>query len=411
MQSISPLISCPYYSFMDLPGTFMADAAAKRDPTTSWQKCTDNGEVVLPFGAAEYVGLGFSVFMVLLISEVFGSPFVRNCQVAIALLVGFAISALARYPMPGNTPDLKYVTNDKINSAPGITFLWVKTFPLSVYVPAIIPVLIGFIITTVESVGDITASAEASRVDQDGEIDSRIQGGLLTDGIASVLSGLLTVLPNTTFSQNNGVISLTRCANKRAGYCCCAFLISFGIIAKIAAIINTIPYCILGGMTTFLFVNIVVSGIKILGPDLAVRRSRFIVASSLAIGIGVALVPAWASNDLIRPGKGTTNKLLSDVAVIVLTTPYCIGTLIAMVLHAILPFDEEDSAPEQEMLVKEALEPIMSPVLAPQPMGFVTMKDPTMQYTQQQSGGYPQMPGAHPQIREPMGNLTMRGFA
>jgi hypothetical protein len=119
--------------------------------------------------------------------------------------------------------------------------------------------MIGFVITTVESVGDITASAEASRVEDDGNLDSRIQvslflsfslstlalaysssliclhadfvstlhliyhiyvfqGGILTDGIASLLSALMTVLPNTTFSQNNGVISLTRCANKRAGY-------------------------------------------------------------------------------------------------------------------------------------------------------------------------------------------------
>jgi len=391
----------------------MANAEEKRNPAISWQKCTDNGQVVLPFGAAEYVGLGFSVFLVLLISEVFGSPFVRNSQVAIALLAGFAISALARYPMPGNTPDLKYVTNDKINKAPGITFLWVKTFPLSVYVPAIIPTLIGFIITTVESIGDITASAEASRVDQDGLLDSRVQGGLFTDGLASLISGLMTVLPNTTFSQNNGVISLTRCANKRAGYCCCGFLVLFGVIAKIAAIINSIPYCILGGMTTFLFVNIVVSGIKILGPELEVRRSRFIVASSLAIGIGVALVPHWGNNDLVRAGKGTSNKLLADVAVIVITTPYCIGTLIAMFLHAILPFDEDDTGVEHEILMDKAPEPIVSSVPVQRPVGFMPMMDPMIQYNQQQQyGGYPQMPGGYPQMGgQPMGYPPRGGFA
>jgi len=120
----------------------------------------------------------------------------------------------ATYDVPGSDKELKYVNSAKIASAPAITFLWVKTFPLSVYVPAIIPTLIAFVITTVESIGDISASAEASRVENDGQLDSRIQGGILTDGVASVLSALMTVLPNTTFSQNNGVISLTRCANR-----------------------------------------------------------------------------------------------------------------------------------------------------------------------------------------------------
>lgn len=246
--------------FKDLPGAFPAQG----DVSMSYTKCTGNGQVVLPFGAAEYVGLGFIVFLFLILTEIFGSPFIRNCQVAIALLIGFAIAAGASYmppDAPDGTPALRYVTGDKINKAPGITFLWVKTFPLSVYGPAVLPTLLAFIITTVESVGDITASAEASRVENDGQLDSRIQGGLLTDGIASLIGALFTVLPNTTFSQNNGVISLTRCANKRAGYMCCVFLILFGVIAKIAAIIASIPECVLGGMTSFLFANIVVSGI------------------------------------------------------------------------------------------------------------------------------------------------------
>jgi len=97
----------------------------------------------------------------------------------------------------------------------------------------------------VKSVGDITASAEASRVETEcPTLDTRIQGGILTDGLGSLLSGLFTTLPNTTFSQNNGAISLTRCANKRTGYCCCGFWLFFGIIAKIAAIIATIPECV-----------------------------------------------------------------------------------------------------------------------------------------------------------------------
>ena len=108
----------------------------------------------------------------------------------------------------------------------------------------------------------------------------------------------------------------------------CFFLIIFGVIAKISAIINTIPYSVLGGMTTFLFVNIVVSGIGIIGPELHVRRSRFIVAASLTFGIGVALVPQWADNDLVRASGNKDYQFMGRAVVILLNTPYCIGTIV-----------------------------------------------------------------------------------
>ncbi|EKX43833.1 hypothetical protein GUITHDRAFT_110286 [Guillardia theta CCMP2712] len=330
-------------SFMDLPGVF----PAQDDVKMSYTKCTNNGQVVLPFGSPEYVGLGFAVFLTLILIEVFGSPFLRNCEVALALLFGFFIAGVASYD--NNGVKQWFVTQDRIQSAPGITFLWVYTFPLSVYAPAFIPLLICYIITTVETIGDITASAEASRVETEGEVfDSRVQGGLLADGLCSLIACLFTAPPNTTFSQNNGVIALTRCANKRAGYCCCGFLLAFGVIAKIAAIIASIPDCVLGGMTTFLFVNIVVSGIKILGPEIANRRNRFIVCSSLALGIGVAIVPQWATNALVQGGSSTTAKLARDSLVIILSTPYCFGTLAAIFLNVVIPSDQDDLEEEAE---------------------------------------------------------------
>lgn len=69
--------------------------------------------------------------------------------------------------------------------------------------------------------GDITATCDVSQLEVQGDtFDSRIQGGLLADGFNSVLAALMTVTPMTTFAQNNGVIALTRCANRKAGYFC-----------------------------------------------------------------------------------------------------------------------------------------------------------------------------------------------
>lgn len=77
-------------------------------------------------------------------------------QVIIGLLVGYVIASIAK------KDGMSYVTSDKIAAAPAITFLWVETFPIGFYGPGLLPMLIAFVVSTVESIGDITATAEAS---------------------------------------------------------------------------------------------------------------------------------------------------------------------------------------------------------------------------------------------------------
>lgn len=102
----------------------------------------------------------------------------------------------------------------------------------------------------------------------------------------------MTVMPNTTFSQNNGVISLTKCAARRAGIACGVWLIVLGVFSKIAGLITSIPDCVIGGMTIFLFANVLCSGIALAATlDLHSRRVKFIMALSLAVGVGVTVWP------------------------------------------------------------------------------------------------------------------------
>jgi len=167
--------------------------------------------------------------------------------------------------------------------------------------------------------------------------------------MSSIISGLTTTMPNTTFSQNNGVIALTKCASRRAGYACGCWLIFLGIFSKIAGVITSIPDCVIGGMTIFLFANVLASGIALSGQlDLHSRRVKFIMALSLAIGVGVTVFPFafqdqraspytanfWRCDDCSEVKKGVRNGIS-----IFLSTGYCVGTVIAMLLNAILPED------------------------------------------------------------------------
>ena len=198
------------------------------------------------------------------------------------------------------------------------------------------------------------------------EYETSIQGGLLSDGVNSFLSSLFTSMPNTTFSQNNGVIALTKCASRRAGYACGGWLIFLGIFAKFAGLITSIPDCVLGGMTIFLFANVLASGINLTKQvDLDSRRNRFIMAFSLALGVGVTIWPYafldrraspytaafWPCADCSDAMKGLRNGVS-----IFLSTGYCIGSAAAMFLNAILPCDSGIAMYQPPVATEEVVE-------------------------------------------------------
>lgn len=225
--------------------------------------------------------------------------------------------------------------------------------------------------STVESVGDITASCEASRIETEGKnFQSRIQGGLLADGINSIISALMGNSPTTTFSQNNGVIMQTNCANTSAGLWAAFWLFLFGFIGKIGGVIVAVPDAVLGGLTTVLFASVFVSGLRILANVKWSRRDRFILAIAFAFGLGVVVVPN-AFQSFIPTTTNSTLKGLRQGIVIILSTGYSIGALVAMLLNFVLP-QEEDALSSDELTalkynknpdaVEDAMEDTASPV-------------------------------------------------
>ena len=266
----------------------------------------------LPWGSAEYIGLGFSVFVTIILAERFGSPIMKSCGVIMGLLVGCIIAAATGY-----------FSASGIDSAPAASFIWVKTFPLSVYAPIILPLLAVYIVLMMEAIGDITATCDVSRLEVEGRLfESRIQGGVLADGFNGLIAGLCTITPMSTFAQNNGVIALTRCANRKAGYCACFFLIVMGIFSKFAAALVSIPAPVLGGLTTFLFASVAVSGLRIISTVPFTRRNRFILTASLSIGFGAILVPNWFSFVFTYSGPNQSKQGFFNAIVLVMETGF-----------------------------------------------------------------------------------------
>jgi xanthine/uracil permease len=150
---------------------------------------------------------------------------------------------------------------------------------------AIIPVLIMFIVTAVETVGDISGVIEGG-MDREAT-DTELSGGVICDGIGSSLAALFGVLPNTSFSQNVGLVTMTKIVNRFALACGAVFLILCGLFPKLAALISIMPQSVLGGAAVIMFSSIVMSGIQLITREPLNARSMTIVSVALGLGYGL----------------------------------------------------------------------------------------------------------------------------
>ena len=289
-----------------------------------------------PWGSAEFFGLGVLVFVTVIICEKWGPPIARSMSVIVGLLVGSIVAAATGHFQPWGS--------ETIADAPAVTFIWKHTFPLKLYGPAVLSMLITFVILFTEALGDIGATCDVSRLAVSGPaFTSRVQGGVLSDAFAGIVGPLCTMTPMSTFAQNNGIIATSKAASNSIGYYCVFFLLVMGIFAKFAAAIVAIPASVIGGMTTFLFTSVSVSGLKIISTIPFTRRDRFILNASLMFGFGSIVLPDYFSYIFTYSG---TNRALAgflDSIVLIMETSFAISALIGMFLNWVIPqeLDEE----------------------------------------------------------------------
>ncbi|KAI1609306.1 putative purine permease [Exophiala viscosa] len=283
----------------------------------------------LPWAHPKLIGLGFSVFLSIIIVEQFGSPLMKSAAVLIGLAVGCTISGATGY-----------WSRENIDAAPVVTFLWVHTFKLSVDGALVLPLLIMFICEAVSCMPDILATAEISGVEVEGtQFNSRIQGGILCDGLGSLISALGTGLPMVSQAGNNGTIVLTGCASRRAGWAASVFLVLMGFFAKFGAVFSAMPPSVLGGMQCFLYSTIAVAGIRVLGLIDFTRRNRFILTVSLGIGFIDIVQPTWFDQVLDYSGNNVHLQGFEQGINLIVETPFIIAALVGVFLNLVLPND------------------------------------------------------------------------
>ncbi|MFT6924942.1 MAG: xanthine permease XanP [Psychromonas sp.] len=250
------------------------------------------------FGSFQNLFLGFIVMATIILAHKFGNQWVKLSSIVIGMLVGLVVAIFM------GKVDLHLMTEvHSVVSIP-IPFKYGFSFDIA----AFIPIALIYLITSIETAGDLTANCLVSKEPIQGEgYLQRIKSGVLGDGVNSLIAGVFNTFPNTTFSQNNGVIQMTGIASRYIGIWIGAILMILGLFPHIGALFRAIPNSVLGGATIIMFATVAIAGIKILSTVDLNRKNMMILAVSFAIGLGVLLVPevvnALAANIGGSPGK------------------------------------------------------------------------------------------------------------
>jgi xanthine permease len=270
------------------------------------------------YGNLANVGLAALVFLIAVGVNQFFDGFLRMTSVLVAVVVGYVAA------IPLGLLDLSGVA-----SAGWFAFPVPLRYGLEFHPSAVLVVAFAYIITAIETIGDVSGTTEAVGRDPEGE---ELKGGLVADGVMSGVAGVFGAFPNTSFSQNVGLISFTGVASRYVVAICGGFLVVLGFVPKVAAVVAAMPNPVLGGAAIVLFGMIFSVGIRIItrGARLT-QRNLTIIATSVVLGVGVEVRPDVLSSlpeDL---------RLLAGSGLIA-------GGVTALVLNLVLPKDEGEAA-------------------------------------------------------------------
>lgn len=232
-------------------------------------------------GSLQNLGLGFGVLLTIIILNQSKNMYLRSGAIFLGLIAGF----VAAFFM--GKVDFSKLADMSLFALP-VPFKYGFDFDFA----AFLPVALIYIITTIESSGDLTATSMISRQPITGPIyTNRIKNGVLGDGVNSMIAAIFNTFPNTTFSQNNGVIQLTGMASRYVAFWAAGILVVLGLFPVIGGIFQQLPKPVLGGATLVMFGTVAAAGIRILATVDLNRRNMLIMAVSFGMGLGVAMVP------------------------------------------------------------------------------------------------------------------------
>lgn len=295
------------------------------------------------FGSLPNLFVGTVVLVTIILLKHFTKGVTSTASILIGIIVGYIVCGIMGIILPTTYQYVDPATQETVTK----TCSWVldfskvsnaSWFAVPAFMPfgfskdmidlrAIIPIVIMFIVTAVETVGDTSAITEGGLGRE--ATDKELSGSVICDGLGSSIASFFGVLPNTSFSQNVGLIAMTKIVNLFAISTGAIFLVLCGLFPKLAAIIQMMPQSVLGGAAVMMFASIVVSGIQLVTKDGVSNRTVTIVSVALGLGYGLGANAGILANlpqfvELIFGGSGIVP-----------------AAIIAMILNIAIPQDKE----------------------------------------------------------------------
>ena len=270
------------------------------------------------FGSLQNWSVAMVVIVVTLGIKFFTRGLLSVAAVLIGLIAGYIVAAM-----------LGMVSFANVGKAAVFALPTPFHFGVEFTAGAIIGICLMSFVSAVETVGDVSGITKGG-AGREAET-KELEGATYADGIGSAVAGLFGGLPNTSFSQNVGLIAMTRVMSRHVVTIGAIFLIAAGLVPKVGAIIASVPIEVLGGGVIVMFGMVAAAGVNMLAEVNWNRRNMMIFAISLSVGLGLQLVPGALQH-------------LDGTAKVLLTSGLLPAAFLAILLNLILPEEAADDA-------------------------------------------------------------------
>ena len=263
------------------------------------------------FGSLKHWSVALCVIIIALVCKFFGKGAIANGAILVGLLAGYALAYITGM-----------VSFGKVSEASWITSLQPLPYGFEFSLGAVIAVTLVCIVSAIETVGDTSATTKAGAGRT--ATDEEIAGATYADGLGTSVAGVFGGLPNTSFSQNVGIVGMTGIMSRHVVTIAGLIMVVCGLIPKIGAIIASMPLPVLGGGVIVMFGMVASAGMNMLTEVTMNRRNMVIIAVSLSVGLGLNLVPSAV-------------QYLPGIMKTLATSAVAPTAIIAILLNLILP--------------------------------------------------------------------------
>jgi len=265
------------------------------------------------YGGLVYWGISVLTLIVVLVCNMFGRGYIKLAAILIGIIVGYIASLIAGI-----------ISFESIKSAAWFTLPSILPYRLEFPITALTSMAIMYVVNSVQAVGDLSGTTVGG-MDRE-TTDKELSGGIKANGVVSVIGSLIGALPTATYSQNVGIVAMTKVVSLTVFRLTALMIFIAGLIPKFGAVISSIPQAVIGGATISVFAQITMTGMRLIVQDEMSVRNTLIVGLGIALGMGITQIPS----------EGL--RYLPDwFRMVFASSPVVLATTVVFLLNILLP--------------------------------------------------------------------------